>query len=279
MKKYKNKKLLLIIGGIVFLILSLTLYLFNDTKKIEDDIVLNIVTEKITTKKLEKERFYVDVKGSVKKTGVYEITNKETIQNVINKAGGLKKDSYTDNINLSKLVKDEMVIYIHSNKEINNIKKLNNCNCSPIFKFKECKESEDINHTESTIKTTESLKTITTTYTTTNKTTTIPTTTITVPTTKLIRTTKPTSTTMPIIEDKEITTNILITTTNINKKININNCTIEELISIKGLGEIKAKNIIEYRNVNGPFKNIEDILNVNGIGNKTFENIKEYIEI
>ena len=53
---------------------------------------------------------YVDIKGNVKNPGVYEIYRNETIQDIINKSGGLKKNSYTDNINLSKLVKDEMVI-------------------------------------------------------------------------------------------------------------------------------------------------------------------------
>jgi len=63
MKKiYENKKLILIIGGIVILILSLVLYLVNDNKEIEDNIALNITTENVT-KNEEKESFYVDVKG------------------------------------------------------------------------------------------------------------------------------------------------------------------------------------------------------------------------
>ena len=62
-----------------------------------------------------------------------------------------------------------------------------------------------------------------------------------------------------------------------NKKININTCTVEDLININGLGETKAKNIIEYRNSNGYFTSLEDLLNVDGIGNKTLEKIKEFI--
>ena len=53
----------------------------------------------------------------------------------------------------------------------------------------------------------------------------------------------------------------------------------EDLISLKGLGESKARNIIEYRMNYGLFNSIEDILNVSGIGNKIFENIKDYIEV
>ena len=86
---------------------------------------------------------YVDIKGNIKNPGVYEIFKNETIQDVINKSGGLKNNSYTDNINLSKLVKDEMVIYIHKKSEINKQKELNNCDCSPIIKYIECDDVEN----------------------------------------------------------------------------------------------------------------------------------------
>lgn len=62
-------------------------------------------------------------------------------------------------------------------------------------------------------------------------------------------------------------------------KISINTGSIDELKRIKGIGEVKAKSIIEYRNQNGKFKSIEEIKNVNGIGNSTFEKIKNYIKV
>ena len=52
-KLYENKKLIIIIGGIVFLIFLLVLYLFNDSEEIEEDIVINITTEKIKTEEME----------------------------------------------------------------------------------------------------------------------------------------------------------------------------------------------------------------------------------
>jgi len=81
---------------------------------------------------------FCDIKGSVNNPGVYEIKVKETIYDIIKKAGGLKKNAYTDNINLSKLVSDEMVIYIHSQREVEKAKELANCNCEPIIKYVEC---------------------------------------------------------------------------------------------------------------------------------------------
>ncbi|WP_160685690.1 helix-hairpin-helix domain-containing protein [Clostridium sp. C2-6-12] len=63
-----------------------------------------------------------------------------------------------------------------------------------------------------------------------------------------------------------------------NKRININTGTLEELKTLNGVGDSKAKSIIEYREQNGGFKSIEDIKNVTGIGEKMFERIKNQIE-
>lgn len=59
--------------------------------------------------------------------------------------------------------------------------------------------------------------------------------------------------------------------------ININTATLEELQTISGIGESRAKSIVEYRNNNGKFNTIEDIKNVEGIGEKLYEQIKIYI--
>jgi len=61
-------------------------------------------------------------------------------------------------------------------------------------------------------------------------------------------------------------------------KININTATIKELSSLKGIGEVKASLIIKYRQQH-PFKKIEDIMKVKGIGIKTFDKIKDEIEV
>lgn len=63
-----------------------------------------------------------------------------------------------------------------------------------------------------------------------------------------------------------------------NTLININSASLEELMTLNGIGEAKANRIIEYRKTN-PFKTIEDIKNVDGIGDKAFEKIKDKIII
>ncbi len=62
-------------------------------------------------------------------------------------------------------------------------------------------------------------------------------------------------------------------------KININTATLADLDSIPGIGPVIAQRIIDHRNGNGNFKSVEDIKNVKGIGEKTFEKIKDYIEV
>ena len=63
-----------------------------------------------------------------------------------------------------------------------------------------------------------------------------------------------------------------------NNLININTATQEELMTLSGIGESKAKDIITYRTENA-FTSIEDIKNVPGIGESLFAKIKENITV
>lgn len=64
-----------------------------------------------------------------------------------------------------------------------------------------------------------------------------------------------------------------------SSKISINNASVEELTKLSGIGESKAKSIVEYRNEHGFFSSIDEILNVSGIGEALFEKIKDNITI
>ncbi|MDJ1111340.1 helix-hairpin-helix domain-containing protein [Macrococcus sp. S115] len=66
---------------------------------------------------------------------------------------------------------------------------------------------------------------------------------------------------------------------NVQSKININQAEQSELEEIPGIGPKKAQDIIKYRTDNGGFKAIEEIKEIRGIGDKTYESLKEYIEV
>ena len=64
-----------------------------------------------------------------------------------------------------------------------------------------------------------------------------------------------------------------------NLLISINTATKEELMSLSGIGEKKAEDIIQYREKNGGFKSIDELKNVEGIGDSLFDKIKENITL
>lgn len=66
---------------------------------------------------------------------------------------------------------------------------------------------------------------------------------------------------------------------NVHIPININTADKATLCLLNDIGEKTAEAIIAYRNANGDFESTEDIINVKGIGEKTFEKIKNYIDV
>ena len=62
-------------------------------------------------------------------------------------------------------------------------------------------------------------------------------------------------------------------------KVNINTAGVEEFTTLSGIGEAKAKSIIEYRNSKDNFKSIDDIKSISGIGEALFNKIKDNITV
>ena len=62
-------------------------------------------------------------------------------------------------------------------------------------------------------------------------------------------------------------------------KVNLNTASMESLMTLPGIGEAKARAILNYREEQGGFQSIEEIQQVEGIKEKVYEKIKEQIEV
>ncbi len=62
-------------------------------------------------------------------------------------------------------------------------------------------------------------------------------------------------------------------------KININLAGADELTSLPGIGEVRAKQIVAHREQHGFFNDPQELMDVSGIGEKTYENIAGLITI
>ncbi len=65
----------------------------------------------------------------------------------------------------------------------------------------------------------------------------------------------------------------------IRLKIDLNRAEWYELIILPGIGEKKARAIVEYRKETGRFKTIEQLYEVNGIGVKTVKRFEDLVFI
>lgn len=61
--------------------------------------------------------------------------------------------------------------------------------------------------------------------------------------------------------------------------ININTASLSELITLPGIGESRARDIIEYRTQYGKFNIKEDIMKISGIKEAAYSKIKDYITV
>ncbi len=206
-----------ILIGIISLIIS---FIIAGTKEKTKDCNCPLCEyeEKSDLKKLIK----VDVKGAVKEPKVYILEEDATVEDAIKMAGGLIDGGITSNINLSKKLKDEMVVYVFTQAELDKENSQNEIVCE----VPKC-ECETIKVSGDTI----------------------------------------------------INKNDSNKADSSNGLISINDASLEDLMTLDGIGNSKALAIINYRNENGPFKSIEEIKNVSGIGDALYEKIKNKIKV
>ncbi len=228
MQILENK--IVVIGALSLLILiviGLSTYIFVVSDFASDELcevnsnTISLAEEVSTT---AAETIYIEIKGAIMNPGVYEMPLDSIINDAILAAGGFREDAYTDNINLSKRLTDELVIYIYTKSEYQN------------------KDEDDSKTTSTSSNASYYIDSYTDSY-------------------------------ISIISDEASAT------TTESGIININTAGVSELMTLPGIGEAKANNIVAYRNENGNFKNIEEIKNVSGIGDAIFAQLKDYITV
>lgn len=61
--------------------------------------------------------------------------------------------------------------------------------------------------------------------------------------------------------------------------VNLNTASLQQLMTLPGIGEAKAADIIQYRENNGKFNEISDIMKISGIKDALFQKIKDLITV
>lgn len=244
-----NKKVIISVIALLLFSLISFIVISNITTSKGKITVDTKVEEKLVSSEEQKAQEYilVDIKGEVKTPGVYKLPVNSRVIDAIEASGGLTKKAVTTYINLSKTLKDENVIIINSKSELKKIEEKKNI------------EEIKINDNSSvSVKTSDVI-------------------------TNDVDKVKEETTTESVTKTPEEGSSPANEISSEQKKettsVNINESSIEELTTISGIGESKAKAIIEYRTANGPFKSVEEIKNVSGIGDKLYDKIKAYITI
>ncbi len=123
-KVLNNKKKIMISVSLIIITILLGGYYFFYYQKEnhfndKEEVILNDNSNDNLDNKGNND-IYVDIKGYVEKPGVYSFLSDDNarINDLILKAGGLKKDADTSLINLSRKLEDEMTVIIYSKKEV-----------------------------------------------------------------------------------------------------------------------------------------------------------------
>ena len=228
---YRHKKeIILCTLGLVLLLVIGSIFIYKNytaDNKEDENIVLNTKKSTEEDKKEEGASVYyqVDIKGEVINPSIYTVKDGSRVIDVIRLAGGLTENADTSVLNLSKKVKDEMVIIVYSYNEVENF--------TETLEKEEVEQESCLNFNE--IKNDACIKD----------------------------------------SDGDTSSSSVV----VSGKISLNTATIDELMTLQGIGEAKAESIIKYREEVGAFQSIEELKEVSGIGDTIFEAIKENITI
>lgn len=123
-------KINIVLWGVLLLIILLSnvgIYycLAEEIKNIDVSSKVEVDTKKTVEGSNNEVKYYkFDIKGAVVNPGVYKIEESSRIIDAINMAGGLLENADTSVNNLSRYIKDEMVIIIYTKDEVLNFSKV-----------------------------------------------------------------------------------------------------------------------------------------------------------
>ena len=63
------------------------------------------------------------------------------------------------------------------------------------------------------------------------------------------------------------------------ERIDLNEADLYDLQRLPGIGEKRARDILAYRQENGPFESVEDLTLVNGIGDGIMEELRDFVTV
>ncbi len=186
-----------VIAGVLLILVGVGVFVPKKEEAVEETeaVVTTVLAEKTEESTTQEAVIFVDIKGEVKKPGVYQMKSGDRVKDAIEAAGGMTAEADSQKVNLAQRVEDQMVIVVPKIGE----------------------------------------------------------------------------------EAAVIPEGATSKETSKEGKVNINTATVEELKTLKGVGEKKAEAIIEYRKKNGSFQTKEDLMKVRGIGKKLFESFEERI--
>lgn len=61
------------------------------------------------------------------------------------------------------------------------------------------------------------------------------------------------------------------------EKININEADVKELMQLRGVGQVLAGRIVEYRDAHGPFVSVDELEKVKGVGRSLVDRIRDRV--
>nr|WP_243415321.1 SLBB domain-containing protein [Lactococcus formosensis] len=120
--EYINENLKTIVG-VVLALTILGIFYWNkkvpDLPKKEEDLPEWVEgskekdgSEKKNTEKVDEDEIIVDVKGAVKKPGIYKLSSKNRVSDAVASAGGFTEEAERKGINLAKKLQDEAEVYV-----------------------------------------------------------------------------------------------------------------------------------------------------------------------